>query len=122
MILQLYFMLQEILKHPSPPARGKQQGQECPKANIGKQLGPLNKSATSVGINALRKDALPRLILGALSWPRLRDNQGHKEPCNWLVDLNHQEELPETGDDRNSEVASFFSSQLAKREGKRESN
>ena len=87
-----------------------------------RQTGPLNKSATSVGINALQKDALPRLILGALSWPRLRDNQGHKVPCNWLVDLNHQEELPETGDDRNSEVASFFSSQLAKREGKRESN
>ena len=67
-------MLQEILKHPPPPASGKQQGQECPKANISKQLGPHNKSATSVGINALGKDALPRLILGALSWPRLREN------------------------------------------------
>ena len=74
MIVQLYFMLQEILKHPSPPASGKQQGQERPKANISKQLGPHNKSATGVGINALGKDALPRLILGTLSWPRLREN------------------------------------------------
>ena len=75
-------MLQEILKHPPPPASGKQQGQERPKANISKQLGPHNKSATGVGINALGKDALPRLNLGALSWLRLRDNQGHKVPHN----------------------------------------
>ena len=90
MIVQLYFMLQEILKHPPPPARGKQQGQECPKASISKQLGPHNKSAISVGISALGKDALPRLTLGALSWPRLRDKQGHKVPCNWLVPSNRK--------------------------------
>ena len=122
MIVQLYFMLQEILKHPPPPARGKQQGQECPKASISKQLGPHNKSATSVGINVLGKDALPRVILDALSWPRIRDNQGHKVPCNRSVDPNQQEKLLETGDDRNSEVATVFSSQPAKREGKRKSN
>ena len=122
MIVQLYFMLQEILKHPPPLARGKQQGQECPKANISKQLGPHNKSAASVGINALGKDVLPRVILGTLSWPRIRDNQDHKVPCNWLVDPNQQEKLLETGDDRNSEVATIFSLQLAKKEGKRKSN
>ena len=59
-------------------------------------------------------DALPRLILSALSWPRLGDNQGHKVPCNWLVDPKQQEKLLETGDDGNLELAIVFSSQLAK--------
>ena len=86
MIVQLHFMVQEILKHPPPPASGKQQGQECPKANVSKQLGPHNKSATSVGINALGKDALPRLILGALFGLGLGITRVTKYPViGWLI-------------------------------------
>ncbi|KAG5193810.1 hypothetical protein MJG53_019865 [Ovis ammon polii x Ovis aries] len=38
----------------------------------------------------------------------LRDNQGHKVPCHWLVDPKQLEKLLKTGDNGNSELATIF--------------